>query len=183
VAIRLGFSVDIVGYSRRLAPAKEDLQQRLAALLDSVLDDSCTDITETDRQDTGDGMHVFLPQTIQLHEALPALLHSWRDRLEQDNRRFTDRMRLRLAVAVGPVGLAALGFGGSTVIEVSRLLDSPSVRQLVIDEPQRDLAAIVSDPLYSYVVGEGYPGLAADEFRLTEARVKTFSAKAWLWRP
>jgi hypothetical protein len=79
--------------------------------------------------------------------------------------------------------LAALGFGGNTIIEVSRLLDSDTIRQAVADHPDRDLVVLVSDQLYRWVVGEGHPGLDDIRFDQVHVSAKKFTATAWLWAP
>ncbi|MEU4041610.1 CATRA conflict system CASPASE/TPR repeat-associated protein [Streptomyces antibioticus] len=183
VRLRVGFAVDVERYSSRTSPQKLGVQQRIAALAEEVLDDLGHRMDETDHQGTGDGINVFLPADVELHRALPALLLSWRDRLAADNERFRDRMRLRLSAGVGPVGLAALGFSGSTIVEVSRLLDSAVLRGALADRPEVDLVALVADQLYEYVVGEGYPGLRAEQFERHMVRVKDFERPAWLWIP
>ncbi|PNG22764.1 hypothetical protein [Streptomyces cahuitamycinicus] len=128
-------------------------------------------------------MNVFLPAGAELHRALPHVLCSWQDQLGADNHRFRDRMRLRLATVVGPVGIAAVGFSGSTIVKVSRMLDSAVLRTALRDNPQVDYAALVSEPLHEYVVGEGYPGLDPEEFRRVLVEFKEYEAYAWLWLP
>ncbi|MEV0168102.1 CATRA conflict system CASPASE/TPR repeat-associated protein [Nonomuraea fuscirosea] len=179
--VRMGFAVDIVGFSTRSDPRKTDLQERLAMMLEHVLNDIDIGVTSTDRQDAGDGMKVFLPQELELHVTLPRLLHAWRDRLAQDNQRFSDRMRLRLAVVLGPVGVAALGYSGPTIIEVSRMLDSECLRSTMREQTEADLAVLVSDVLHRYVVAEGHPGLNPSDFRECRVETKGFVTNAWLW--
>jgi hypothetical protein len=181
IEIRMGFAVDIVCYSARPAPEKEAAQQRLARLAGEVLGDLNLSSAETAQQSTGDGMNVFLPVAVEVHRALPILLNSWRDRLALDNQRFRDRLRLRMAAVVGPIGPSELGFSGGTIVELSRLLDSDVLRKEITDHPAIDLAALVSDQLYAYVVGEGYPGLDPAQFRRHLVQVKRYSAHAWLW--
>jgi hypothetical protein len=179
--VRMGFAVDVVGYSTRSAPQKEDAQYRLRTLVHDVLGHLDLRIEETDHQGTGDGMNVFLPVTVELHRALPRLIRAWEERLAFDNQRFRDRLRLRMATVVGPVGLAALGFSGYTVVEVNRLLDSQVLRQALRDHPDADLAVLVSDQLYQYVIGEGYPGLDASRFERHLIEVNEYRKHAWLW--
>ncbi|MEW2117785.1 CATRA conflict system CASPASE/TPR repeat-associated protein [Streptomyces sp. NPDC005474] len=183
ISTRMGFAVDIVGYSSRTSPDKSAAQERIATLVREVLDDLHCLLESTDRQETGDGMNVFLPVDLELHRALPRLLLSFHERLSVDNARFRDRMRLRMSTAFGPVGLAALGFAGSTIVEVSRLLNSEVLRDALTDHPAADLAVLVSDQLYEYVVGEGYPGLDAWHFERRLIEVKEYRAYAWLWIP
>ncbi|MFI7465119.1 CATRA conflict system CASPASE/TPR repeat-associated protein [Nonomuraea sp. NPDC049646] len=177
--VRMGFAVDVVEYSARSGPGKRDVQDRMAALCQQVLDDLGVDVTTTDRQDTGDGMNVFLPQDLELHDTLPRLLHAWRDRLAADNRRFSDRMRLRLAVVLGPFGIAAIGYSGPTIIEVNRMLNSESLREVVRDNPESDVVAVIADVLYRYVVREGY--LNPENFRRCRVESKEYAADAWSW--
>jgi hypothetical protein len=181
--VRLGFGVDIVGYSVRTAPAKDEVQQRLATMLRQVLDELGLGVEQTDRQDAGDATKVFLPPEVELHRVLPKLLLGWRDHLRRDHQRYRDPIRLRLAVGVGPVGLAALGFGGNTVVEVSRLLDCDVLRHAAVDHPHAPLVALVSNQLYQWVVGEGYHGLDPAWFQQVQVAAKQFSAVAWLWVP
>ncbi|WP_306213482.1 CATRA conflict system CASPASE/TPR repeat-associated protein [Actinoplanes sp. RD1] len=181
VETRMAFGIDVVGYSSRPAPLKIDLQRRVAALVGQVLGDAGVRLEDTDRQDTGDGMMVVLPTTVELHLALPRLLHAWRDRLEADNEIHRDRLRMRLSVSVGPFALGAIGYAGDTIIEIGRLLDSDALRRAVTDHPAVSLAALVSERLYQDVIGEGWPGLAAAEFQQVLVEVKTFRRTAWLW--
>lgn len=181
VETRMALGIDVVGYSSRSAPLKRDLQRRVASLVRQVLGDVGVRLEDTDRQDAGDGMMVVLPATVELHLALPRLLHAWRDRLEADNEIHQDRLRMRLSVSVGPFALGAIGFIGDTIIEIGRLLDSVPLRQALTDHPAVSVAALVSERLYQDVIGEGWPGLAATEFQPVLVEVKTFRRPAWLW--
>jgi hypothetical protein len=180
-AIRMGFGVDISGYSARSAPVKDEAQSRLAALVADVLADVGVRLEETEHQGIGDGMKVFLPARVPVQEALPQLISGWRERLGRDNGRYRDRLRVRTAYGVGPVGVAAIGLSGSTVVEVDRLLNSDVLRQALNDQPGSDVVALVSDVLFGWVVGEGHPGLDSSMFEPVHVVVKDFSGRAWLW--
>jgi CASPASE and TPR Repeat-associated protein len=181
VETRMAFGIDVVSYSSRTTPLKNDLQRRVADLVGQVLSDVGVRLEDTDRQDAGDGMMVVLPAAVELHLALPRLLHAWEDRLAADNKIYRDRLRMRLSVSVGPFARGAIGYTGDTIIEIGRLLDSDPLRQALKDHPGISLAALVSDRLHQDVVVEGWPGLAADEFEQRLVEVKTFSRPAWLW--
>lgn len=181
VLTRMGFSVDVVGYGRRTAPEQVVVQQRLAALIHELLGDLRVKIEQTDYQPNGDGIHVFLPPGIELHRALPALMTGAAGRLAADNARFSDRIRIRMATVFGPVGRAALGFGGKTIITCGRLVDSTVLRDAIVRHPQTDLAVLVADELYRFVLGEGYRELDARQFQRKRVRVKEFDEHAWLW--
>ncbi len=153
----------------------------MVALVEGVLDDLDVRLPEADHQGTGDGLMVFLPERVDVQRALPRLLRGAAERLGRDNTVHRDRVRLRMAVDVGPVGLAALGFGGKVATSLGRLLDSPPLRRAVLDHPDVDLAIVLSDRLHGYVVAEGVPGVDPDEFVPVDVEVKTFRDRAWLW--
>lgn len=183
VAIRMAFGADVVGYSARTSPAKEQIQRRLAAIVGDVLADLDLDPGRTDQQGAGDSIKVLLPVDLELHRALPKLLSGFQTHLAHDNTRHHDRMHLRLAAAIGPVSRAALGFGGNMIVELSRMLDSDAPRRALAKVPTADLAVMISRQLVDWVVGEGYPGLNHAQLRRVRAGAKGFSATAWLWLP
>lgn len=181
VELRMGFGVDIVGYSTRSAPEKDLVQERLRAMMGRVLADLDLRIDQTHHQSTGDGLDVFLPVAVELHRALPATIQAWERHLVTDNERYTHRMRLRVSFAVGPVWPAAIGLSGSTIVEVARLLDAQPLRQAIIDHPDADVAALVSDQLHQYVIGEGHVGLDPHLFTRVDVKQKEYHRPAWLW--
>jgi hypothetical protein len=183
MGIRHGFVLDVAAYGPRSVPDRSDVQRRVHGLVQEVLLDIGIDPGRSDRQGTGDGMIVLLPEGGQFQRALPQLLRSTARRLAADNRRHTDRVRLRMATSIGPVGHGATGYSGDTVTEMSRLVDSDVLRQALESDPAADLVVIVSNVLYGWVVGVGHPGLDAAEFKPVDIQVKSFQAPAWLWTP
>jgi hypothetical protein len=181
IDFRLAFAVDVAAYGARPVPAQREVQQRLATLVREVLTDVQADPHRVDSQDSGDGIIVLFPAGMQFQRALPRLLRATADCLDADNSRHTDRLRLRMSTTIGPVGRGAMGFAGGTVVELGRLVDSDTLRQVLDDDPRVSLVVLVSDVLYGHVIGAGYPGLAASEFRRLEVAVKRSQAVAWLW--
>jgi hypothetical protein len=179
--VRMGFILDIVGYGRRDSPAKESLQRRLARVVLLVLDDVGVALVDTERQGTGDGMVMILPQQLDIQRTLPSLLHSVSRRLTDNNAAFPDQMRVRMAVGVGPVGLSELGFGGAMVTNTGRLLNSRPLRRWEAEHPEHDLSVALSDALHRFVVAEGVPGLPREQFTRVQVRVKELAATAWVW--
>lgn len=180
-AIRLGLTLDIVQYTAREPPEMQRLQQRLLDLVVGVLGDLGLTMSDTDHQGTGDGLMMFLPAEVDVQRALPSLLHGMGERLRQDNEIHRDRLRARMALDVGPVGLAALGFKGKISSIMGRMLDSGRLRQAVLDHADVDLVAMVSDRLFDFVVGEGAPGLDAANFTRVDVAAKNYRGDAWLW--
>jgi hypothetical protein len=179
---RIGFGVDVVGYSKRSTPAQAEIQDRVAALLEQVLHGIGLEVHDTDRQPAGDGVMVVLPPGAEAHRVLPGLLNGWRARLAADNAAHPhDPIRLRMSAGSGPYTVAALGFAGRSIIEVGRLLDCAELRAAVAARPDADVVALVSDRLHADVVEEGYPGLALGQFERVPVAVKEYRGRAWLW--
>ncbi|MFY1638170.1 macro domain-containing protein [Solwaraspora sp. WMMB335] len=177
----MGFVIDVAGYSRRSAQEKVDLQHRVSAFIDEVLRDLGLRLDQTHHHGTGDGMVVFLPSEIEVHRALQRLLRSSSEVLAEDNRRYRDRMRLRMAAVIGPLGPAAVGFAGDAIVEAGRMVDSAVLRSALTEQPGADLVVLVSDTLYAYAVRERHPGLRAEDFRPVEVQTKEFRKQVWLW--
>jgi transcriptional regulator with XRE-family HTH domain len=183
MAIRHGFVLDVAGYGPRSVPDRGDVQRRLDALVREVLLDLGIEPGRADLNPTGDGMIVLLPEGGQFQRLLPLMLQATVRQLAADNRRHTDRLRLRMATSIGPVGHGATGYTGDTVTEMCRLVDSEPLRRALESDPAADLVVVVSNVLYGWVVGGGHPGLDTAEFRPIDVRVKSFQAPAWLWAP
>jgi hypothetical protein len=181
---RLGFSIDAKDYSVRSHTQQEHVQRRVSEIVGNVLADIRLNIADTFHQGTGDGIHVFLPPHIEAHRALAHLIRSTAHWLTRDNDHYQDQLRLRLTATFGPVSQATLGFPGGTIVESARLLDSQPLRDFLNQNPDIDLAVMISDALHGVAVrDELHPGLQASEFHLVEVTVKQFRRSAWLWRP
>ncbi|KAA8885401.1 hypothetical protein F3087_27520 [Nocardia colli] len=178
--LRLGFAVDIAGY-RRCAPAQNDAQHRLAALIRAVVRTLGFDLDEIDREGTGDGLRVFLPSTTEIHTALPILLGTLRDRLELDNQRSHDRLRLRASAVVGSFGPGEIGRTGEPVLELIRLLDSAPLYQALNDNADSDLEFMISGRLHEIAVPPEHPLLDSVRFDRRRVRTKNYDKDGWLW--
>lgn len=179
--IRTGFMLDIMDYGARPPRARQRAQERLVAIVHDILADLGVRPSDTDLQGTGDGILLFLPCELDVQRTLPVLLHSAAIHLAEDNEEFQDRIRIRMAVDIGQVGLTQLGFSGSTATRLSRLLDSEPLRDRLHDHPGDALAVIVSDRLHSFVIAEDVPALPPTQFTCVPIEVKEFSGTAWLW--
>jgi hypothetical protein len=181
--IRLGFTIDIAAYSDRSQRSRADAQERVANIVGQALRDMGLHMSDTDHQGTGDGLNAFLPAGIEVDRALPHLVRGVTDRLAQDNQRYRDRLRLRMAAAIGPVRRGALGYADNTIIEFCRLVDSKPLRDALAEHPEADLAVLFSDVLHRFAIRDGESGLDPNEFRSLPITVKTFHDHAWLWIP
>src|SRR5258705_9237987 len=64
MAPRIGFAVDVVGYSGRPHVVKVDAQRRVLAMVEGMIAGVGADSAATDRQPSGDGVMVFLPASV-----------------------------------------------------------------------------------------------------------------------
>ncbi|MER6194960.1 hypothetical protein [Streptomyces cyaneofuscatus] len=178
---RMGFGVDVVGYSDRGAPGREALQIRLDRLVREVLGDIGCDLATLEHQRSGDGMNIVLPLDTDITRALPGLVNAMGSRLREDNACHDDRMRIRMACDVGTFKEGANGYVGEAVLSFCRLLDSPPLRNALKDREEAELGLLISQFLYQQVLAPRYPGLNAEEFTPVTAVVKHFQAEAWLY--
>ncbi|MFG2369888.1 hypothetical protein ACGFY9_00215 [Streptomyces sp. NPDC048504] len=178
---RMGFGVDVVGYSERDALGRETLQRRLDQLVRDVLGDIGFDLANLEHQRNGDGMNVVLPLNTDITQALPGLISAMGSRLRQDNERHADRMRIRMACDVGTFRTGANGYEGEAVLSFCRLLDSLPLRAALRAHRSAELGVLISEFLYGQVLAPGYPGLNRTEFTRVTAVVKHYQADAWLY--
>ncbi|GAA3230985.1 hypothetical protein [Actinocorallia longicatena] len=176
-------AADIKGWSSRLVPEQMRAQQSLV----DVVHAACREagLPEEILQNSGDGVLIIPPSDIDETRVIPDLIRGMTMALRQENRLLSEaaRIRLRLALTSGMVTPGPAGFGGGTVIECFRLLDSKPAKAALEDYPSADLAVIVSDYLYRDVIRHGFRDLRADSFWATRSEIpeKDFIADAWLY--
>jgi hypothetical protein len=94
------------------------------------------------------------------------------------------RMRLRLAVHVGPIHLdGATGWPGQHAVLPARLRDSAPVRTALAELPDADLAVIVSTDVYRDYITQGPGEPRPSDFRPVHVRVKKQAYDAHLYVP
>lgn len=176
--VRLGFAVDIVGYSDRLAAQQREAQGRLKLLMHEAMAAAEVPSNEVVIQPTGDGMNIILPLDVV---TFPRIMTETGDRLRADNNKHSDRIRIRVAADVGPVGPGELGFSGPTVVRFCRLVDSNQLREFAERNPEADVVVAISDWIYENSVRPGYSGLDEHSFTRELVVKKGYQAPAWLW--
>jgi hypothetical protein len=177
--LRLGFVADIVSYGRRPAADTDLLRRRFNELCHAVLDRMGTDRGTRVIQTEGDMTIGLFPTDTQLPVALPGLMTTMALLLDADNRRYTDKLALRMAVGAGLAARTENGFSGKLVTNLARLVDCEQVREAA--KSGRPLAVIVEDGLYQQVVAAGYPMPPGVEFRQVHVSKKEYSELGWIW--
>jgi hypothetical protein len=177
IRYRLGFTVDVVGYSARTIQAQQQVQARLDAILRRFVAKAGIDHFPDNFQYNGDGFHYFVPDS-DPYKTVKHLLITLPALLSEDNQAHDDRIRLRMATDVGTVGLGPLGFTGDAVVRFSRLVDSQPLRNAV-RENDTDFVALVSDTLYRDIITR-FDDLATLPFQEVDVEVKNYQARAHL---
>lgn len=177
IRYRMGFTVDVVGYSGRSIAAQLRIQSRLLRLFHVFVALSGVRFEPANFQTNGDGFHYFLPDS-DMYTAMRHLLSTLPRLLAEDNQVHDDRVRLRMATDVGTVGFGPLGFTADAVVRFSRLVDSRPIREAV-EAHDVDLVVLVSDTLYQDVITR-FDDLAALPFTTVDVAVKNYHAPAHL---
>ena len=75
-----------------------------------------------------------------------------------------------------------MGYSGSDVITVGRLVGAPALKQALAAPEDADLGVIISDSAFA-IVKQGLTTLPLAEFRPADVTVKEFAGRAWIWVP
>jgi hypothetical protein len=183
---RVVVSVDMESYSKRSNKLQHHAQEAFKLIMDDATSESGLDRADWLTQQGGDGELGILPPAtneravLGLVSVLDRLLHEHNHGLAPEA-----RVRLRIAVHQGLVHLdGANGFPGRTIVEVSRLVDSPQLKDALRAFPGANAALIVSESIYREVV-EQYEDIRPEHFARVTAIIadKDFCAPAWIYVP
>lgn len=182
ISVRLGFTVDVVGYSMRSIRQAERVQNRLWKLVTEVLANAGVTLGEKDVQRAGDGLLCFFPTDTDLAKALETLLTALPAALATDNRTHDDQIRLRMAMDIGTVGLGPLGFTADAAINFCRLVDSAPIREAIKSNPDTPIATLVSGTVHDMFISR-FDEFAAFDAEAVDVVVKNYQARAYLLAP
>ncbi|MFL6123514.1 effector-associated domain 2-containing protein [Actinophytocola sp.] len=92
-----------------------------------------------------------------------------------------DQLKLRMTLHAGEVTYDDHGVSSTAIIEASRLLDAPPLKE-ALAESSASLAVIASEYFFSEVIWHD-PGYEPDAYRKVAVRVKQFSGFGWIRLP
>lgn len=173
LSYRLLLAVDIQGYSRRDTREQLRAQRLLSEALDGAARGVGLDRAGWDKQVGGDGELATLPEGVDPATVAGDFVILLDEALREVNRdagRF--RLRIRLSLHHGTLTAGPFGPAGDAPIVVQRLLDAAPLRRLLAEEPDRDLAYVVSDSLFEDVVRTGFCALPPRGFRAVRVVAK-----------
>lgn len=183
------FAVDVErsGDMRRDNVAWDELKRALYRAVQVAFAAAGIDLARLQIRDTGDGMIVDVPDTVDrgrlLHPLLAVLAQELRDHNQRAHQ--TAQIRVRVALHDADVMLDESGFpNGPHMVHLARLLDGDRLRDALRQAPATaTVAAILSDRFHGSVVRHGYPGIDAELFHQVEVRAKETTATGWIHVP
>ncbi|WP_367044300.1 hypothetical protein [Streptomyces sp. Je 1-332] len=167
---------------------RDDVEQAfLRRMLYDVADDTLTaaDVSETARlrADRGDSVVELIDANVPVSRLLKALLTETPMLLHAKNRLMagSTRMRLRVVLAAGYVGVDEKGWVGGDLNHAFRLLDAEPLREALRTGADSSVLC-VSDAVYQGVVRHGHHGVRPEEFHQVAVQTKEGPTSAWLRR-
>lgn len=179
-------AVDIVGFGARHRDG--GLRRRLRQVMYDKISDALRitgpSLSDCYLEDRGDGALIVFPAEVDPALLLDPLAHHLTAALRRENR-YADpgaRLRLRLAVHHGHVVRDAHGVAGDTVLELFRLLDARSFKQLLDRHSDAEMGLIVPDRLFTETARQGGP-ITPEAYRELRIVNKGMRLNAHVWMP
>ncbi len=175
-------AVDAVGYGRGDDQDHFAMQAGLKTVLNEAASAAKLDRNRWSLQGAGDGELAILP----LDEPEPLVVDAYARQL--DVRLTTHnaalpaerRIRLRMAVHFGAAMPAENGYAGQGGVAVSRLVDSPPVREALQAAPDATLVLALTRQVFDDVVRQGHVSFSRADFTRVPVQVKEFQDEAWI---
>lgn len=172
---------DVVGFG---APYRTDRDRRIIrqaslAMIKTALGalwEACI------AEDRGDGLLIVAPPSIPTARLMERLHRELPGELRLHNRTYGEsaRIRLRLAVNVGPVTSDPPGMSGEAIIRTARLVDAPVLKERMTSTGA-SLGIIVSDFVYETVIRHAEGWINPDEYGAAWVNVKESAILARIW--
>lgn len=174
---------DIVGSTD---PARNDhdhalITERMYDFLRDAYQESGVPWPAVYREDRGDGALLIVPPPYPTRRIVDPLLARLATHLHAHNRRAGDaiRMRLRVAIDVGPVTSRGNGVSSVAVNTAARLVEATALKERVADTGA-DLGVICSDQVYRTVIAQRPGDVDPRSYEPVDVEVKKFAATAWM---
>lgn len=132
-------------------------------------------------EDRGDGLLIVVPPRVTTTKIVECVHRELPGRLRLHNRTYGEsaRIRLRVAVNVGPVMGDPLGMSGDTIIRTARLVEAPVLKGAMAATGV-SLGIIVSTFVYETAIEQVNELLDSDEYRKVEVANKEYRSSAWM---
>lgn len=135
------------------------------------------------QEDRGDGILAALDPGVPSALMVGGWLATLRESLREHNTLSATRLRMRVAMHMGPVADDGRGLVGRAVDVTCRLCDSEAAKAAIERADGSDLLHVVSDWLYANVVAEGGRYIEPDHYRQVRVGNKETDEPAWFRIP
>ncbi|HEV2931621.1 MAG TPA: hypothetical protein VGY96_00655 [Streptosporangiaceae bacterium] len=168
---------DVVGFGSRTRTDEDRrvIREALYSLTHTALQD-LPDVWSWD--DRGDGLLTVVPPSVPTAEVIAHLHKELPAAVEEHNRAHREpaRIRLRVAINVGPVTTDTMGVTGEAIIVTARLVEAPLFKE-AMDKAQASLGVIASTFIYESVIRHDLGLTGYSQIRVD---VKESSMAAWM---
>jgi CRP-like cAMP-binding protein len=131
-------------------------------------------------EDRGDGLLLIASPGVPTGQVIERLVTVLRTEIARHNRIYSDpiRIRLRIAVDVGPIEEDEAGVSGKSIIKASRLVDTAAFKEAIAGH-DAILGIIVSPFVYETHIEPGGSAIDPAGYTKIPVRVKETSGSAW----
>ena len=139
-------------------------------------------IADIRSESRGDGLLTVVPPPgIPAATVVQRLVRELPRVLDRHNSTHRDsaRIRLRVAVNVGPVTTGTMGVSGESIIIAARLLEAPALKEALAQSPAH-LGLIVSRLVYETAIRHILKPVELAAYSHIQVKVKDFMAPAWM---
>jgi hypothetical protein len=170
-------AIDIYGFGNALH-GHGAMRERLFGDVDEALDFANIK-AHTQIADRGDSLSAFVPmEQAPLGSILGFLLHLQRLTCQEDSR--VPDLRLRVALSQGMARVSEMGWIGSDLNQVFRLLDAAAFRELMAEDSSVRLAVAIAEHTYDELVQRASYGFRP-ECRQLKVATKVGPITAWAY--
>lgn len=180
---RLVICADACGSGAWGMAARKRMRGAMYRAFDEAFDAVGVQPGERVQEDRGDGILVALDPRVPSSPMVGRWLDTVYESLREYNDGSAPRLRLRVAMHMGPVAHDGRGLVGRAVDLTCRLCDSPAAKRVAAEAADSDLLLVVSHWLYSQVVAEGGRHIEPGHYRSARVRIKETDETAWLHVP
>lgn len=132
-------------------------------------------------EDRGDGLLIVVPPDVPTARIMERLHRELPGELALHNRTYGEqaRIRLRVAVNVGPVMGDPLGMSGEAIIRTARMIEAPAFKEAMASN-RASLGIIASLFVYETAIRQSDEWTDRSEYSPVEVNVKESSISAWM---
>jgi hypothetical protein len=184
-ARKLCVAVDATSYSMRNDVDQREVQRAIVATCSAAARAAGLRRESWSLQTNGDGELAVLPLGEREDAVVDRYVRELVAELDRYNSRLREesRLRLRMSIHFGRLSQADLGHAGPAPVVVMRLLDSPVLRDAMVQVPSSNLGLLVSTPVFEDTIASSATTLRPEDFRRVRVVQKEFAEYAWLWMP